>query len=461
MILWNFLRGHMLAHPAQTVSEGKAKMTYEELVVYAELLAKKLAGQSCCAVCCHSEMATAISMLGCMAAGVTAVPLSLRYGEKHCEKILRHVSPSCLVSDAEEGLVIIGITDSDFCVPDPKPALIMYTSGTSGAPKGAMLNARGVLANLCDIAKYYRLGTNDTILIARPLYHCAVLTGEFLLALTQGARIVFSSAPFDPVGIMQLMQKEHVTAFGATPTLLRLLARFVPKKDPLPLKHLVISGECMSEAVGRSLRAAFPDTDIYHVYGLTEAGPRVSYLPPERFAEAPDCVGVPLASVKVKICDPKRPQRRVRNGREGVLWVRGENVMSGYYKDPELTGKVLRHGWLCTGDIAVVEKHGWLRIKGRADDLMIRAGMNIYPREIEDEMRRDPRTADVLVYPTKDRNSGVQIAMDISGDYQNEGEVRALCAKTLPAFQVPALIRLVKEVPRNGSGKIVRHHENN
>ena len=243
MTLWSFIRKRMLEYPAQTISEKGAAMNYEELVIYAELLAERLSGQTCCAIYCHTEMATAISLLGCFAAGVTAVPLSFRYGEKHCQKILRHVRPGCVITDTEEGLGIMEITDSDFTVPHPKPALIMYTSGTGGTPKGAMLKERGILTNVCDIAQYYGLTPQDTILIARPLYHAAVLTGEFLLALVQGARIVFSSDPFNPVGIIKLMQEQQVTAFGATPTLLHLLSRFMPKDVPLPLKHLVVSGE--------------------------------------------------------------------------------------------------------------------------------------------------------------------------------------------------------------------------
>ena len=449
----------MLQHASQTVSESNATMTYEELVIYAEILGKRLSGQACCAIYCSTEMSTAIALLGCLAADVTAVPLSFRYGEKHCQKILRHVTPSCIITDTDDGLGIIEITDSDFIVPNPKPALIMYTSGTGGTPKGAMLQGNSILTNVCDIAEYYCLSPQDTILIARPLYHGAVLTGEFLLALVQGARIVFSSESFNPLNIVKLMQKERVTAFGATPTLLRLLARFVPKNEPLPFKHLVVSGECMSAAVGKELRTAFPHTSIYHVYGLTEAGPRVSYMPPQHFANAPDCVGIPLSSVQIKIRNRKGNHKQVEDGKEGILWVRGKNIMSGYYKNPKLTKKVLRRGWLNTGDIAVIDEHGWLKIKGRADDLIIRAGMNIYPREIEDELKKDARTRDALIYKVENSKSGVQIALDISGDFESENEVRSLCMQILPSFQVPTIINLVKEIPRNGSGKVIRHHE--
>lgn len=461
MTLWNHLRERMLQHPHQTVSERGAKMTFEELVIFAEALAEKLSHQSCCAVYCGTELANAISLLGCIAAGVTAVPLSFRYGEKHCQRILKHLSPSLIIVDTEEGLGLLEIADSDFYTPAPKPAFIMYTSGTSGSPKGAMLSESAVLTNLQDIAAYYEIDAGDSILIARPLYHSAVLTGEFLLALTKGARIVFCSEPFNPISVLKLMKTEHITAFGATPTLLRLLARFTAKSKPPALRHLVISGECMSEAVGREIADAFPEARIYHVYGLTEACPRVSYLPPQFFREAPDCVGIPLHSVKIQLRDTDKSTPSTKNLREGMLWVKGKNLMTGYYKNPELTRRVLRRGWLCTGDIAEINERGWLKIKGRADDLIIRSGMNIYPREIEDALRCDSRTSDVLVYALESDKTGTQIAMKISGSYQSEDEVRKLCVALLPAYEIPSTIQLVKSIPRNGSGKIVRKYENN
>lgn len=458
--LWQELKSRMMEHPEQTVSERDAKMTYEELVIFAEAFSEKLKGERCCAIYCDSEFATAIALLACFAAGVTAVPLSSRYGERHCQKILRHLSPTCVIVDDREGFGIYRISDSAYTPPRKHPALILYTSGTAGTPKGAMLPERSILANLRSIREYYRLNETDSILIARPLYHAAVLTGEFLLGVCAGARIVFSSAPFHPTAVLRFIREECITAFGATPTLLRLLTRFLPKNEVLPLKHLVVSGECMSKNVGKELLAAFPHTAIYHVYGLTEAAPRVSYLPPEEFGRICDSVGIPLSGVCLRICDPLDSGKQQKRGTEGLLWVRGENVMSGYYNNPELTGKVLRHGWLCTGDIAVMDRRRFLWIRGRADDLIIRAGMNIYPAEVENELRQDPRTRDVLVYSVKDGAGNVQIALDISGNFENEKEVRALCISRLPAYEVPATIRLVPDIPRNGSGKVIRYHEN-
>lgn len=454
MILWNYIREHMLRYPAQTVEEGNASMTYEELVIYAESFQKKLSGETCCAICCHSEMAAAMALLGCFAAGVTAVPLSVRYGRIYLRRLLESFSPSCLITDAEGELQIYHIADSESFLLGPPPALIMWTSGTTGKPKGAMLSERNVTTNLQDISYYFSLQPADSILIFRPLYHCAVLTGEFLTALVKGTKVVFYSEAFNPQILVGLLKSREITTLGGTPTLLSILLHFLRGGHEFSLKNIVISGECMSEAMGKRLRRIIPEGDFYHVYGLTEACPRVSYMPPEHFDEAPDCVGIPLPSVKIEIRDSAGVP--VKNGEKGILWVQGESVMQGYYNAPEETDRILQKGWLCTGDIACIQADHWLKIIGRSDDMVIRAGMNIYPQEVEGAIRKDPRTDEVLVYGYKDPRYGTQLAMKISGDFQTEGEVRRMCVERLPSFQVPMKIEIVEELPINGSGKIIR-----
>ena len=449
--LWEYLQKALLDHPDKTAEDGNTVVTYKTLEAVAEKIASQLVGEKLCAICCRSELKTAMAVLGCFAAGVTALPLSMRYGEIHCRKILFHCSPSCLITDLTGDIGIYRITDSAYQMPNRAPALLMCTSGTTGTPKGAMLSEEAVLTNCRDISGYFKMDKTDTILIARPLYHCAVLTGEFLTAILKGVKIVFCSEVLNPKRLLQLFQTKNITVFGTTPTLLQLLLRLSKKKELTALKHLVISGECMGERMGRRVRAALPFTKIYHVYGLTEASPRVAYMPPEHFDEAPDHVGIPLASVKLQLRNEKgflTPKTS-----PGILWVRGKNIMQGYYNDPKQTKRVLKNGWLCTGDLAVFNDRGWLKILGRSDDLMIRAGMNIYPREVEDAVKQDPRVVEVLVYGEKQPQRETAIVMEISGDFRDEKEVRELCKKVLPPFQIPSKIRLVKNISKSGSGK--------
>ncbi len=454
MKLWNFLKEHMLLNSEQVIRENESKLTYEETVIWAEIFAKKLKKFNCCAILCSSEMAASMSLLACFAAGVTAVPLSMRYGQAHCNKILNAISPDAIIMDDGSEIKVYKITDSQYIPPTEHPALIMCTSGTTGTPKGAMLSEKNVITNITDIAEYFAIGKNDTILIARPIYHCAVLTGELLTALIKGTRIRFYSEQFNPAKMLELIKQYDITAFCGTPTLLSMMARFKRKSDKDTLKHICISGECMSREVGKRISDAFPSTDIYSIYGLTEACPRVSYLPPRYFSEYADCVGIPLKSVSIKVI--------LENGTEaeseqvGVLWVKGDNVMLGYYNNPEKTKEVLRDGWLCTGDLAFINNAGFLKILGRNDDMIIKAGMNIYPQEIEGVLKSDPRVKETLVYAENDDRFGVQLILDIVGDFADSAEVKALCQACLPIYQIPTKINLREELPKNGSGKIIR-----
>ena len=453
MKLWDRVKKSMLENFKQTIGEGEARMTYEEAVIYAEMLAKRLVGVKCCAIFCSSEFAAAIALLACFAADVTAVPLSARYGEVHCQKNLEAISPDAIITDEDGKYHIRQIADSQYEVPRIHPALIMCTSGTTGKPKGVMLSEENILTNVYDIASYFTIDRNDAILIARPLYHCAVLTGEFLTALIKGVKIQFYSGAFHPPRLLELVKEYGITALCGTPTLIGMVAMLQRAEEPCTLKHICISGECMDKETGMRIQRAFPKSSIYHVYGLTEASPRVSYLPPHLFAENADSVGVPLASVDVKVRKDNGDDASV--GEEGVLWIKGDNVMLGYYRDRQKTKAVLRNGWLCTGDLAVLDANGLLRIKGRRDDLIIKAGMNIYPAEIEAALKADARVREVLAYGYQTRH-GVQIGVKIVCDLSSPEEVKKMCMERLPAFAVPTRIDMVDALPKNGSGKLIR-----
>lgn len=453
MRLWNYIRQHLQNHPEQTVSESAASMSFEDMSIWAEEFSKKLYGIGCCAILCTSEMAASMALLACFAANVTAVPLSMRYGEAHCHKILDTISPDGIIMDTNGEITVYKLKDSQYITPPEHPALIMCTSGTTGKPKGAMLSEENMMTNVSDISDYFQMNTTDTILIARPLYHCAVLTGEFLTAIVRGAHIRFYSEQFNPTKMLEQIKEYKITAFCGTPTLLSMMARFNRGTSAQTLRHICISGECMSSEVGRKISAAFPSCNIYHIYGLTEACPRVSFLPPERFDEFPDCVGIPMKSVSIKILNPSGKPCHVNE--EGLLYVKGKNVMLGYYREPDQTSSVLRDGWLCTGDMAVINDVGFLKIKGRNDDLIIKSGINVYPAEMEDALKQDMRVKEVIVYGYRDP-VGTQIGMKLAGEFTSVQEVKQLCMKILPSFQIPARIELVDELPKNGSGKVIR-----
>lgn len=453
MKLWNYIKESMLCNPYQFICEDGDFFTYKETISKVESFAQKIIAERCCVISCSSELSVAIAVLSCFAAGVTAVPSSMRYGKTINDRIIDMISPTAIITDSSSGVLHKIPYTGEYRDPEVSPALIMYTSGTSGSPKGVMLSERNLITNINDIVDYFDINNNDTILISRPLYHSAVLTGEFLVSLINGTRIVFSAANFNPRYLWGIIDDYDVTVFCGTPTMLSMMARFIPKKDN-HIKKLCISGECLSFEDGKRIASAFPNAKIYHVYGLTEASPRVCYLPPQYFNENPDYVGIPLKSVNIKIINHEG--RLVNEDEDGFLYVQGDSVMLGYYNDPKLTKKTIRNGWLYTGDIASINSDGFIKIKGRNDDLIIRAGVNIYPQEIERILKTDHRVKDVYIYGYKNRYGGQQIGMKISGDFVDIDEVVSLCLDVLPGFQIPSSIELLKELQKTESGKIFR-----
>lgn len=259
MTLWEYLKSKMQNNLGQVVCENHAEMTYEELIVFAEEYAKKLKGIKCCAILCNCEMAASVALLSCFAAGVTALPLSQRYGKLHCSKILETISPDAVIVDGNSLFQLIYLSDSKYVEPEVKPALIMCTSGTEGIPKGAMLTEKNIMTNIADISLYFHITSSDSILISRPLYHCAVLTGEFLTALLKGTKIRFYSGPFHPALMLKLLEQHEITVFCGTPTLIHMMARLKRAENKCGLKHICISGECMgTENWQCALQRPFP-----------------------------------------------------------------------------------------------------------------------------------------------------------------------------------------------------------
>ena len=464
MELWREIKGNMERHITSTVSDENIAYTYAELIREVENLAQELDG-TCYAVYCQSELNAAIAILACFAAKKTAIPLSYRYGEIHSKRILDLIRPTHIITDIcddgdKTGCYVKESGYYEYCIPDMEssPALIMCTSGTTGTPKGAKLTEGNILCNLKDIQAYFEIRPEDCIFLSRPLYHCAVLTGEFLISLMTGCNIAFYSGAFNPVVMFQTIRDKHVTVWGNTPTLWKsicLLAHTM--KIPLHLRVIMVSGESLPPQTSELMRRTFPKTSIYHVYGLTEASPRVAYLPPSEFDLAAGTVGYPLKSLSYRIVDEEG--NSVNEGEPGELLIKGDSIMRGYYNNESETNRVLKDGWLHTGDMASVDHHGRITIHGRKDKMIIRAGMNIYPAEVENALRNDPRVKDLYVFGKPDAMYGEAIVLVISGDFESEREIRLLCAQALPSYEQPTYIKWLDELTYTASGKIVRSEE--
>lgn len=438
-MLYSYLKERMMENPECTICDETNRITFKQLIELAEEEGSKLS-QDKYGILCKTELNSAKAMMACLYAQKTAVLLSERYGELHSEKIINTIGISYLLTD--DG--VRKISDEKPEVEDLQDvALILCTSGTTGNPKGAMITEENLKTNIKDICSYFLLQTNSNILIARPLYHCAVLTGEFFISLVKGVNIIFVNNSFNPAELIDVIWKKKIDVMCGTPTLFYHVCHFAKRqKEPLPLSIVACSGECMTDTVAKELRACLPETQIYNVYGLTEASPRISYLPPELYDKHPTSVGIFLDSVTGKI-------------ENGELLVKGKNVMKGYYNDPDHTLNTIQDDWLHTGDCTELID-GLLYIKGRKDNLIIRGGMNIYPQEIESAVKKDKRINEAYVFGAKDEKVGQRIHLQVESNGCSNKDIFDICVELLSSYQIPDCIEVVENITRNASGKLIR-----
>lgn len=438
--LIDFLYEQMKMFPDATISYGSDAITYAELLRHAKSSYKNFTHKKY-GIMCKNVLETVKAIFCCLFSGSTAIILSDRYGEIYCNKVIEKVKISYIVDDygikkiSPEKEEVDDISDV---------AYIMCTSGTTGNPKAAMITYKNVLCNVCDILKYFKVNSRDKTLIIRPLCHMSALTGELFVSLASGADIVFSSLGYDPFEILRILRKNQISVFCTTPTVINQIASLCKNREyHIQLKKIAISGECMTEAISKKVVSVFKEAEVYNVYGLTEASPRVSYLPSTLFKSNPTSVGIALDSVALKIVNDE-------------LYISGNNIMKGYYDDKELTQKVICNGWLKTGDVAFFDLNGLLYINGRKDNLIIRAGVNIYPQEIESCLMQDEQIQNVMAYGFKNDDFGERIGIKVVSEHLTETDVFEICKQLLPFYQFPDKIECVDNLDKNESGKIIR-----
>ena len=415
MKLWEYLKEKMQPY-ANKVAFARSGITYGELVGL-----ESGTGTGKLRLCAgRTRGEQAISILRCIAAGDVAVPAAEEYGKVQYERIAE------IVNKGTERY-------SDL-------AFLMFTSGTTGTPKGVMLTDENIITNLEYISSYFRVESAKSICIARPLLHIAVLTGEFLYALCCGLTIYFYEEPLMPQRLNRFLRGNGIDVFCATPTLYRALARV--DADAFPVKVGALSGEILSAEDAKRLQNSFPETKFYNVYGLTEHSPRVSALLPEEFTKRSGSVGKPIGEVEMRI-------------ERGELLVKSPCVMKGYYKDEAATAQKIQNGWLYTGDRAHIDNDGYFYIDGRADDMIIRAGLNIYPAEIENAAKKCERVTDCIAFSEKNTDGQTMIVLKYAGEAE-PAEVREVLVRELNPHAMPNKILKTGMLAYTPSMKILR-----
>ncbi|MSR69755.1 MAG: long-chain fatty acid--CoA ligase [Phycisphaerales bacterium] len=335
-------------------------------------------------------------------------------------------------------------------------ALLLYTSGTSGRPKGVMLTAGNLMANIEQIVDRAKFNRTDTMLGVLPQFHTFGITVLTLLPLAIGCRAIYT-ARFIPRKLIDLTRKHRPTALVAIPSMygaLRLV-KDATRDDLQSLRYVVSGGEPLPQAVSDSFLDRF-GIRISEGYGLTETAPVTNWCLPQEWRWR--SVGRPLARIDQRIVDSAG--KDVALGEEGEIRVAGPNVMAGYWKLPAETQAAFdERGYFRTGDMGRFDADGHLFITGRIKEMLIIAGENVFPREIEEVLDRHPTVkASAVVGRPDDSRGELPIAFVELRDGANldEGQLRAWCREHLAQFKVPREIKQLDALPRNPTGKIQR-----
>jgi long-chain acyl-CoA synthetase len=439
----------------------------------AALIKQKVKGDTVGVLLLNSQKYLA-TMLGIWKAGKTAVPLNYLLPPSDLAFIIKDSGMSGLVSSqsfnqalaaikplfGDRGVVLMA-DDPAFLSTLPEsvgsdyrdPALNLYTSGTTGRPKGVILTHDNLIANVESCQQAGLFDYRDGFLCLLPFFHTYAITGTFLLPLLSGSRMVLVDR-FHPIKVLGLIQEHRVSVFLAIPSMYRVLAITEGNFDVSSVRFPISGGEPLPAVIAESFEKRF-NVPIYEGYGQTEASPVVTL-------NVPGCrklgtIGRALPGVEVAIWNDQSQPLPV--GEVGELMVRGRNVMKGYHHLPEETARTITNGWLHTGDLGKLDDEGFVTITGRKKDLIISAGENIYPREIEELLCQHSKVKEVAVIGVKDEVRGevpkaFVIARD--GTVLEEKELRAFCRENLANYKVPKYFEIVPDLPRTPTGKILK-----
>lgn len=345
---------------------------------------------------------------------------------------------------------------------DPHDVVNMqYTSGTTGFPKGVMLTHYNIVNNAYWVGKYLALTEKDRMCIPVPFFHCFGCVMSTLNCVLYGATMV-PIRIFDAGDVLQAIEQERCTVIQGVPTMFirELDHPDFNRFDTSSLRTGIMAGAtCPMEVMKRVMNDMGAD-EITICYGLTEASPVITQTkrddPIEKRVET---VGQPHPPVEVKIIDPETGEELPPN-EPGELIARGYNIMKGYYKMPEQTAQTIKDGWLHSKDLAVMDEEGYVRILGRVDDMIIRGGENVYPREIEEFLYTHPQVKDVAVVGVPHPEYGEEVAAFIQlreGETSSEEDIKQFCRDNIARYKMPKYIFFVDEFPLTASGKIQKY----
>ncbi|MGH8026815.1 MAG: class I adenylate-forming enzyme family protein [Pseudoxanthomonas sp.] len=469
--------------------DGARRIDYGQFWRQAQAFAARLREQGLSkgerlALLLPNRIEAAVACYGGWLAGAVVVPLNVQARERDFAPWLRHSGASHVVyeqghRDAELALEQIGYNGGRTVLAEGGPlcplpaddaalksqairedetALILYTSGTTGAPKGVMLSHANLAANAEAVVAYLGLGPEDRVLSVLPFYY-AYGASVLHTHLISGACVVLAPNLLFPHLVLQALSQERATGFSGVPSTYALLLQHAAlgEYDFSSLRYLTQAGGAMSPQLTQRLRAALPHPRLFVMYGQTEATSRISWLPPEKLDEKLGSVGIPVQGLQWKIL--REDGSPADAGDSGEVWVRGPNVMQGYWENAAATAGVLAEGWLRTGDIGYLDGDGYLFLHGRRSDMIKTGAHRVHPTDVEEVIAEMPGVAEVAVVGVDDEILGQVIkAFVVATDLppRAEDRIKAHCRARLAPYKIPRHVAFVDALPRTASGKVRR-----
>jgi len=397
--------------------------------------------------------------LACIKLGVIFVPINILYRDREIAHILRDAEPQLLVTAADipallaDAAVQSGEKLPEVIIDGDETAAIVYTSGTTGVSKGAMLTHNNFAVNGTSLIRAWRITSADRLLLAPPLFHVHALGNGLHCWLMSGCRMRLLERFDHSTVLSHFLDFQPTLFFGVPAMYVRLLdtppeqARQIGQQ----MRVFVCGSAPLPAQILEEFRALFGHT-ILERYGMTETFMNISN--PYDGERRPGSVGLPLPGVMVKIVGPDG--QPLADGETGELWLKGPNVFKGYWKRDDATRAAFADGWFKTGDLGWRSADGYYTLTGRNSDLIISGGFNIYPREIEEFLMEQPEVAEAAVVGEADRVRGeIPVAYIVwkngAGD---SGMLEMRCREQLASFKVPRRFESIERLPRNALGKV-------
>jgi long-chain acyl-CoA synthetase len=339
---------------------------------------------------------------------------------------------------------------------DSDTAVVLYTSGTTGSPKGAELTHHNMNRNAELSARLFGMRPDDVVFGGLPLFHSFGQTCGMNASVVAGATMTLIPR-FDPTKALEVMQRDQVTIMLGVPTMYVALLQHPDKAsfDLSALRLCASGGASLPVEVLRGFEEAF-EAPILEGYGLSETSPVASFNHPDRERKA-GSIGQPIEGVEFRLIDDD--WNDVADGEIGEIAIKGHNVMKGYLGNPEATAWAIHDGWFRSGDLARVDEDGYYYIVDRAKDMIIRGGYNVYPREIEEVLYEHPAVATAAVVGIPHPELGEEVAAAVTvkpGHTATEDELRAYVKERVAAYKYPRVVWVTSELPMGPTGKILK-----